>query len=582
MILTTKKQNFFEGAFILTIAIAVAKLVGFLYRIPLYNIIEEDGIGFYSYAYNIYSVIYSITVTGFPTAVSKIVAQYSSEGRYRDVRRTIKVSGLFLGLLGLVSALVMIIAAKPYCEFKNNFYAYLSLIALGPSLIFSCFMVTHRGYNQGMSNMVPTAVSQVVEVIVKALTGIAGSYAAKVIFTAEYVQKGTILGEIQENAAQALVSVCALSAAGAMLGVTFSTFAGWLFFVIRNARQGDGITVEDIAGSPEPDSRKVILKRVLTFGLPIAFSAAAVSLTGLIDNETVISRLSSCLFRDAAALFASHGGILEASEKNLEDIPNYLYGVYNIGMPLFNLVPTITGTFGISVLPHIATAWQQKDVASARQNMERALKLTTLVAAPAGFGIAFLAGPLAKLLFPAREIGALLTAPMLTVLGIAAVFVGISGIISSMLQAVGRVRIPLILMIIGGVVKLASNYLLIGVPRFNIKAAPFGNLFCYALIVVLGLIILFKSTGIRINLTETMVKPMISGLAAGGAARLVYILVAVTRRTRVATLLGLIAAVFIYVVMLAVFGLITEEEALDFPGGKFLLPTLKKLKIVRR
>lgn len=580
--MTKKKQNFFEGAFILTLAIAVAKFVGFLYRIPLYNIIEEDGIGFYSYAYNIYSVIYSITVTGFPTAVSKIVAQYASEGRYRDVRRTVKVSRLFLGILGAVSALIMIAAAKPYCTLKNNFYAYLSLIALGPSLIFSCFMVTHRGYNQGMADMTPTAVSQVVEVIVKALTGLAGSYAAKAYFTAEYMRAGTVLGEVQENAAQALVSVCALSAAGAMLGVTFSTFAGWIYFVIRSGRQGDGITAEDIAASPEPDSGKAILKSVLAVGLPIAFSAAAVSLTGLIDNETVISRLASCLSRDSAALFASHGGILETAEKNLEDIPNYLYGVYNIGMPLFNLVPTITGTFGISVLPHITTAWQRKDIASARQNMERALKLTTLVAAPAGFGIAFLAGPLAKLLFPAREIGVVLTAPMLTVLGIAAVFVGISGIINSMLQAVGRVRIPLLLMILGGAVKLTSNFLLIGIPKFNIKAAPFGNLFCYSLIVVLGLIILFRSTGIRINLAETMIKPMISGLAAGGAARLVYTLVAVTGRTRVATLLGLIAAVLAYVVMLAVFGLITEDEAMDFPGGKFALPVLKKLKIVRR
>ena len=580
--MSKQKQNFFEGAFILTIAIAIAKLVGFLYRIPLYNIIEEDGIGFYSYAYNIYSVIYSITVTGFPTAVSKIVAQYASEGRWRDVRRTVKVSRVFLGILGGIAAVVMIIAAKPYCEFKNNFYAYVSLIALGPSLLFSCFMATHRGYNQGMSNMVPTAVSQVVEVIFKALTGLAGSYAAKAFFTAEYASKGTVLGEVQENAAQALVSICALSAAGAMLGVTLSTFAGWLYFVIRRAKHGDGISREDYVSAPKAEPGGRILKKVLAVGLPIAFSAAAVSLTGLIDNETVINRLAGCLAKNPAALFASHNGVLELAEKNIEDIPNYLYGVYNIGMPLFNLVPTITGTFGISVLPHITTAWQQRDRRTARINMERALKLTTLVAAPAGFGIAFLAGPLAKLLFASRTIGVVLTAPMLTVLGVAAVFVGISGIVNSMLQAVGRVDIPLKLMIIGGIIKLTSNYLLIGIPRFNIKAAPFGNLLCYAVIVVLGLLILIKATRIRIDLVETMIKPMIAGLAAGLSARLVYTAVAVTDRTKVATVAGLAAAVLVYVIMVAVFGLITEDEALDFPGGKKLLPLLKKIKIVRR
>ncbi len=576
-----------EGALILTVAVLVVKIIGAIYRIPLIAIIEVDGNGFYTTAYNIYSTIYSIAVSGFPVAISKIVAEFLSQGRYRDVRRVKSVSTLFFLVVGIIGSLTLALLAKPYVSFVNNSRALWCVVAVAPSILFSCLMSTHRGYNQGMSNMTPTALSQVVEVIFKMASGLVLSYFIKAYAMNEYEALGTVFGESFANDTEAHIVILSYSAAGAIFGVTVSVLAGYVFLAIRGRIKGDGITSQQLVDSPEPYSDRIILRRILSIGIPIALSSVSVSLTGLIDGASVLNRLAHALNTDSAALYASHGGLLEQAGRlftgsNQEEIANYLYGAYGLGITLFNLIPTLTGSFGMSSLPHITSSWQQQDLSATKKNIESVLRLTMFFAAPAGFGISALAGPISRMLFAGKNpVGTEIQIPMLAILGVAAIFVAIVGPVSSMLQAVGRIDVPVKLMIFGGIVKIVANYILIGIPSLNIKAAPAGNLLCYLMISVLSIAMLSRTTGINFDIFGTMVKPLIAGIGCGGFAVIIYNVFHRYLGNSVSVFASVAAAAVVYVILCGILKTVSREDVEGLPSGTKIAAILEKLRIIR-
>ena len=579
-----KKQSMLEGALVLTLAMVIVKIVGALYKLPMIAIIGEDGNGFYTTAYNLYSTIYSLAVTGFPVAVSKIVSSYASQGRYKDIRQVRRVSTVFFGVMGVVSAIVLALLAKPYVESIDNAGAYYCVLAVAPSLLFSCLMSTHRGYNQGMKNMTPTAISQVVEVLFKAAFGLGGAYLMKARFVAEYAAAGTVLGQVMPDAAAADVMISSLAAAGSIFGVSMSTFAGWLFLVVRGWFVGDGVRASQLIESPKAHSNRYLLKQICRVVLPIALSSAAVSITGLIDNYSVLGRLRLVIETDMQALYASHGGVLELAERTAEQLPNYLYGVYGLGITLFNLVPSLTGSFGMSALPHVSSAWVAGDKKATRVNMESMMRVTMLIAAPCGMGIAFLAGPIADLIYGAKTpVGAQLVVPMLSLLGIAAIFVAVVNPMNALLQAVGRYSVPVYLMIIGGIIKLASNYTLVAIPELNIKAAPMGNLLCFLFIMIASFIILSRITGIRFSVMGIFVKPLLAGALCGATAMLGYNLI--TRFLSISDKLATVGAIgiggIVYLIALALLRAIEREDVLGLPGGGKICRILEKMRILR-
>ncbi len=570
---------------ILTLAVVIVKIVGALYKLPMLSIITEDGSGFYSTAYNLYLTIYSIAVTGFPVAVSRIVAKYVSEGRYRDVKRVFRVSSAAFALLGVVSTAALMLLARPYVESIENPHAFWCVLAVAPSLLFSCLMSTHRGYNQGLKNMTPTAVSQVVEVLFKAGCGLAFSYYLKSRCINEFLASGTVFGSAMPDAATADVITASYAAAGAILGVSISTFAGWLYLFVRRMFVSDGITHAQVIQSPRAHSNGYQIRQICRVVFPIALSAATVTLTGLIDNYSVLDRLRTVIESDLATLYASHGGWLEQAEKAVEHLPNYLYGVYNLGITIFNLVPALTGSFGMSALPHVTGAWIAKDKTSVKTYMESTLRMTTLIAAPIGFGISFLAGPIADLLYGnSMPVGSKLLVPILSVLGVAAIFVAIVNPLNALLQAIGKLKVPVYLMIVGGVVKLACNYFLVAIPEFNIKATPTGNLMCYFVITVLSVIVLIRVTKIKLSLSSVFLKPLFAGLMCGVFALLSYNVF--TRflpqiSDKLLTVAAIAVGALVYLIVLGVTKALNREDILGLPGGRKISVLLEKVKLLR-
>jgi len=579
--LASKKQTITEGALTLTLAIAIVKVVGLIYKFPLISRLAGGGWGYYQTAYNIYSAIYAVAVTGFPSAVARLVAGYAAKGCYKDVVELKKQSVFLFSIIGLIGSGGLMLLAHPLtADFMKNPECYYAVLAVAPSIFFSCLMSAYRGYYQGLSNMVPTAISQVVEVIFKAVFGYAAVIVINRYLSNEYDTFGTVMG-IPQTEATEVSSILSFCAAGAIFAVTVSTFAGYICMLIIYKRKGSEITIEMLENSPEPERVDVLRKQILRFGFPLALSAIALRITGLIDNATVLRRLTKVIETNLDTLYKSHHGLFDLIDVEISDLPNYLYEVYGYGMPLFDLVPTVTATFGTSALPHIAGAFSSGDMNGVKKSVEQTLTTTMLIAAPAGFGMAFMALPLLNLLYPALPVGAQLAAPMLTVLGIAAVFSSLTSSVNTMLQAIGKIDIPVKLMVAGCVIKVVTNYIFIAIPELNIKAAPFGNLCCYITTGIVGLYLLIKYSGLQINYFEALIKPIIAGAATGAVSRLCYIGLEMIHPGRIIIVLSVGVAALFYVLLTIKMNILTRETLSSIPKGEKIAGILERIGVLK-
>ena len=574
--MAAKKQSLVTGALMLTVAGLVVKIIGWAYRIPLTATLGGDGMGFYSVAYNLYGPVYTLAVTGFPSATAKLTAQLSTEQRYNDVRRVRRVSYSLFALIGISGTLVIFALAKPFVNLVHNTPALFCVLAVAPSLMFSCLMSTHRGYSQGMRNMVPTALSQLVEVVCKTAFGLVGAYYFIARLTAEYESFGTVFGTVINNADDVEITILSYAAAGAIFGVTLSVFAGYLFCLIYDKIVGDGITKEMIHDSPLARSKSYYRREILRLGLPISLSAAVPSLTNLIDLTTIMNRLDSIIAKNPQALLASYGGLLD--DKPLEQIANFIYGSYTAcPVTLFNLIPSLTVSFGVGALPLISALWAVKDYSGIRQNVNTVLRMTTFIAAPIGIGMAMLAKPILTMVFPTSPLEVAITYPLLQSLGIAAIFLSLSSPIFSMLNALGRTDMPLKLAVVGGVIKILGNYFLVGIPSINIRATPYSTLACYLFIVLASLTFLARYAKIKIDYISCFAKPLIAAALCGCTALLCYVAVSSRLGNTLSTAVGIMAGGVAYIAASLVMKVLPREDVLGLPGGKRIAALLEKI-----
>ena len=579
------KQSFLHGALILALSTVIVKLVGACFKLPLANIIGNTGMGYFNTAYNLFNVVYALAVAGFPVAVAKMVSENVALKKYKDVKRIYSTTSIVFVITGLVGFLVMTLGASLYCEAVNNPNAKYTIIALAPTVFFACLMSTYRGYYEGLKNMYPTAISQVIEAITKLVAGLGFSSLFLHLSQNSYQNTGKVFWvEVADKTTADTMSM-AFAAAGAVLGVSVSTVAGALFLWLRHKIKGDGITKEDIAISPDATRTNEILKSLIKIAVPVCLGAISISITSFVDGISVMNRLEQALTNGADIIYNEYSSVLAG--KPLEDVPNFLYGAYGNAQTLFNLIPAITTTFGISALPAIASAWALKDMSEMKKNTEAVLRITSLLAIPAGIGMAVLAKPIIELIYYKIADEALIAVPILQVLGVAVLFVSLMSPINSMLQAVGRADIPVKLMLIGGALKLAVNYVFVAIPSLNIKAAAWGTLVCYVFIAVSSVAVLLKNTKVKVNFTGVFLKPLFCAILCGVGAFVGYSLTnklisleSGLLQNGVSTLVGIGLAVVIYVISLFCTKTITKNDILMLPKGENLLKVLEKKHII--
>ncbi len=573
------KQSFLHGALILMVAIALVKVIGALFKIPLAWILTPVGNGYFGNAYALYFPIFSLATAGFPIAISRLVSENSARGRYRDIRQIHTVSIKIFLILGIVSFSIMFFGAQPYVHYaasNNPENALPAIYALAPAILFNSLMAIYRGYYEGLRNMYPTAISEIVEALSKLVFGLTA--AAMVIQSgmSEYTAHGTVYGIKRASQEYAKIATLPYAAAGAIFGVTIGSVLGFLFLFIYHKRNSDGISDDMLQHSPRPLPMRVTTSRLIRTAIPIALGSLAVNLSTLIDSTFLQKRINDIMVDHSAVILNIYGSVIPESVVKLNNVPTFLFGCFSNASTLFMLVPAITQAFGVSALPNVTEAWTCGDPRKIKKSIESVLRIVAMITIPAGLGLSVLSTPIASLLYGANNAPDVI-GKILVLLGLGAIFAAMSTPINSMLQAVGRVDLPVKLLVVGLIIKLVLNYTLVGIPEINVLGAGTGTLVCYLCITVFSLYFLCRETRIVPNFMVIFVKPLLASVISVGAAYFTHKLgILVIHNGKVSTLLAIAVAGALYLICMLWFRALKKSDLLMLPKGQKIVKILEK------
>lgn len=600
---TGKKQSVLNGAMMLMFAVLLVKVIGLLFKIPLTDMIGAAGRGYFNSAYEIYTPIFAISMAGLPVAVSRMVAENIALGNYREPRMIRKVSQRLFIIVGITGTLILLAAAYPYARFVANIRSLPAVLCVAPSIFFCCYMSTYRGYYEGLRNMTPTAISQVVEALGKLVVGLVlaklvtqtgmNQYESGMLASSN--TSATVFGNEVTSLAEANSVITPWAAAGAVMGVTIGSVAAAVFLTIYYRVKGDGITRTQLVNSEKSAPSDKLAKDMIKIAVPMVISALILNITNLVDTVTIQSRLTSAIESDSATILQMHSeAINEAvrlSRINISDsaeIVKYLWGSYGMALDFRNLIPNLTLQLGISALPALAAAWAVKEKKGIKSTIELVLRICMLIGLPAGFGMAALATPLLTLIYGRGSSSDAIpvVAPIMVAYGIATALMAVSTPITNMLQAIGRTDIPVKSVVVGAICKITCNFILVGNPKINVYGAVVGTILFYVVIVACNLTSLLRISKVKINWASILVKPLICAALCGVTAFASYGLLSkifpvgntesILNMGTISTVIAVGLAVVVYVISLLLVKGVAREDISVLPKGEKIAKTLEK------
>jgi len=543
---TSKKNTFFGGAAILAASSILVKLIGAVYKIPLGNILTDPAYADFDSAYAVYNVFLTISTAGLPVALSKTVSESLTLQRYNQVQRVFRVAFAAFLTMGLISFFCMSVLARPLSEYiLQNKKAVYCVMALAPSVLCVCIISSFRGYFQGHFNMWPTGVSQVIEALFKLVVGLA----LAMLFLKLNFQSPTEpdLGE-------------RMPAVGAIIGVSTGSVVALLLLLFLYARHRRAAP----RGTDRPDPAGTILSNLLKLAVPITLSSAATSLVTLIDGSLVMSQLQS-VYQTVYGM--AEGPALDAARS--------LKGIYGKCMAIYNLPFSMMVPLTACIIPAVSAALTRHDRREAKHVSESAVRVGLLVALPMGMGLFVLGGPIMGLLYPAIDTA--IAGPLLSILGLASMFVALQLLCNSILQANGMVNLPIIAVVLGGIVKIIVNYNLVADPDILINGAPVGTLCCFIIIDLLELFIIYRAVPRHPDILRTILKPLAASALMGVAVWAAYGLLTgpLHLGARLATLCAIAVGVAVYLVLVLCLRVLSKEDLALMPKGDKIAKILK-------
>jgi stage V sporulation protein B len=574
-------QNLLRGASVLGASMIIVKLFGALFKIPLGNILDGDGMGYFSTAYSIFTMIYSFSTAGLPAAIAKMVSEQSVRGRARDIRKLHELSVKLFLIMGIAGTLVILLLSRVYVNLVGTPNAWYCVLAIAPSVFFGCMTSAYRGYYEGLRNMTPTAVSQVVEVVFKLVFGLSLTYAAVKIGEAQFASGGKVFGVACKTAAEANAAIQPVASAAAILGVTVSTMIGTFYLLYKYRRIGDGIGEEELLNSPRPMRGKVLLTRLVMIAIPISIGSIVMNVAQAVDTVTIVNCLQYAFDHYPEKMQAIFGGVISAEVLAAGTAPNFIYGSYSgYALSIFNLVPAFCNIFGKSALPNVSACWSAGDKEGTRLNIESVIRMTSLIAVPASFGIFFMAEPILRFIYPSKVAEVTIAAKVLSWQGISLIFLGLTVPLFAVLQGLGHAGKPPKYMLVGMIVKFLVNLLTISIPSINVNGAALGTGSCYLIILILSLRGLRQVTGLQISFFKLTGKQLISGLLCGLSAKGVYLLLGQFTSSRLITIVAIAVAAVVYIVMLLVTKALSRDDIEMLPKGEKFAKMLAKLGLI--
>ncbi len=585
-------QTFVKGAAILTVSMVVVKVFGVLDKVILTNIysmfgqsLASMGMGIYNNAYEVFGVIFTVATGGLPIVISRMISQNMAEERYKDVKQVHRVSIPLFLVVGLVCTIGLMLVSFPYAfKFVKSPYSIYAMLALAPTVLFGCIASIYRGYFEGQRNMFPTAVSEVIEAVVKLVLGAAFAYLIMYFGMAHYKETGNFLCFELRDINEAQNTILAFSVAGNICGISLASLCSSIFLILKYKIGGDGIPREYFESSITARRQKETLGIIIRTALPIVGGALVMSIGSLIDAVIIQNVLFGLAQNNADALFRQyHDYYPREVFYGFKDIPptihTSLWGCYGSSLTLMQLVTAVTQVFGSSAMPNVTSAWTKGDKAELKSSVDTVLKMTMMFTLPMAFGLCVLAHPIMGFIYASQDIVEV-GGNVLTLMGITTIFTAIITPICSMLNGIGKVKLPMILYTICMLIKIGTSWVFVSIPEINIQGATAGSMISYAIICAAGMYLLIKHSKVVPDFLSTTVKPLIAAVCCAAAAYFANAFLEGKMNHRLSTILAILAAVIVYIAILLVLRTFSAKEVRFLPKGEKIAKTLEKLHLI--
>jgi len=545
-----KSSNFLVQGSIYAVSAIISSIIGLLYRLPLTRIIGDDGIGYYSAAFNVYTIILLLSSYSLPLAVSKMISARISKGSYINARRILNASILYATVVGGAGFCIIWFGAGWFASFflkmPESVYA---LKALAPTVWIVSYLGVMRGYYQGYSTMVPTSVSQVIEQLVNAVVSVGAAW-----FLLHYAMRA---GMNPKN-------VYGYGAMGGTIGTGAGAFSALLMFLILficGRKYFKKRVKED--RSIHTESYREISGILFMTVVPVILSTAVYNVSGIIDTS----------------IFGNTMASMGLASKTAGDFGIYS-GKYKV---LINVPIAIANALSSSLIPTLSGANAARDKGQVESSISKAIRFSMIVAIPAAVGLAVLAEPIISLLFGAGSSERAVL--MMHVGSIAVILYSLSTVSNAILQGTSHMRVPLRHAVISLLIHICALLICLNIFHLGIFGVVFADI-VFALCMCL-----FNAASIRKILTyrqeikRTFLLPALCASIMGAAAYFLYrfitrILYRFGFRILAGTVLSILAAILIYGSLLIRTGCITEYDLTFFPGGKKLVRAARRLHLL--
>ena len=534
-----KGESFMQGVMALMFSQVLIKLLGLVYKWYLTNKegFGDEGNAIYSAGFSIYALLLTISSTGVPNAVSRLVSAQIAKGDYRGAHRIFKIALATFAVIGLIGTMLLFFGA----HYIANVWlaipeAELTLVALSPAIFFVAIVCVFRGFFNGRGNMKAMANSQTIEQLFKTL------------FTILIVEIVAVSSGVNTT----------LMAAGANLATTFATITSFIYlFFYYKVRRED--LAKEIVTSRHFRTKSVAgtVKKILSVSIPMSLSSILTSINRNIDSTTVVRGLKSFLTEAEAK---AQYGILSGKVDTLTSLPLS-----------FNIA------FATALVPAITTAKTTGDMETGRKRVSFSLLVTMLIGLPCMVGMIIFAQPILDLLFPNAPEGAFI----LQVSSLAIIFTVLEQTVNGALQGLGKILVPATALSIGVILKLILNLVLVPIPSIGAAGAAFATVVCHAVAFFIGFTVLRKNMKLGLSFSKFIVKPLLASGMMAICSYGVYLLLGGINAGKMATIIAIIVAVIVYVLSVFVLKILDKEEIKMIPYGYKLNKILEKIGLYK-
>ena len=471
--MTNKSKSIIGGMTVLGLAGVICKLVGVLYSIPLTWMIGTQGLGVYNAVFPAYNLLLTISSAGLPVAVSRLVARSLAKDDPRSAKNVFKTALLLLTVVGSVATIIMLAGSNLLAIASDQPTSRIGFQVIAPCVLLVCMLSAFRGFMQGQQNMTPTAISQLIEQVGKVFLALPMAYFGSKIGI-EY------------------------GAAGALLGTTIVEGIALVYMVLLYYRKKTTFATLPQLADGAMESRSNIAKQLMSISLPITIGACIVPLSQYIDSTMLVGRLMSTGM--AANTAASVYGLFSGTVIRIINIPTAL-----------------ALAVSMSLVPAISSAKAVNDNEQIVRQTDLGMRFAFLIGLPCSIGMSVLAEPLMRFFYQGSiiEDELILGGELLTMSGLTIVLFTVVQATTSVLQGLGKQRIPMYTLVAGVVCKIILNYVLIAIPGINIHGAPIASLVCYTVSMVPNLYYMLKYTNSRMNWIGWIIRPGIATAAMG-------------------------------------------------------------------